>query len=458
MSESTRSIWVLPGQSESAQEIVIRGALRTVPGKREVFDASWNGRHVVAKVFSHAVKARLHQWRERRGLRRLAERNIQAPVLLFSGRTKDGGWAVVTEWIQGGRTGHDLWTQAETAEQKLAVLRAVTAELGRQHAKGVVQADVHLNNFMLAGDTVYALDVAQMRFQRRPLGRRISMKYLAHLLAYVPSKNAAGFDVLAGVYAAERHWQWDSRDSAGLRRLVLQIRRGGIKRQLKKCLRTSSAHVRIATKGYRGVLDRQCFEEGSAGVLVQSLDERMQAGQILKNGTTCFVSRIVWNGQDVVVKRYNHKGFWHSLRHTLKGSRARRSWLNARRLRWLKVLTPKPLAYIEQYRGPLLWQSYFIAEFVPGPQIREILLNEKTPDAQKQRVHDRVLHVLKVMAEHGISHGDMKHTNIVYDGQDIVLLDLDAMWTPLWRWLGHYRCRRDVHRYLRDMDRLISVP
>ena len=437
---------------------MIRRALRTVPGTREVFEASWDGRNVVAKVFSHAVKARLHQWRERRGLRRLAERNIQAPVLLFSGRTKDGRWAVVTEWIQDGRTGHELWAQAETAEQKLAVLRAVTAELGRQHAKGVVQADVHLNNFMLAGDAVFALDVAQVRFRGRPPGRRISMKYLAHLLAYVPSRNAAGFDVLAGVYAAERHWQWDGRDTARLRRLVPRIRRGGIKKQLKKCLRTSSAHVRIATKGYRGVLDRQCFEEGSAGALVRSLDDRMQAGQILKNGKTCFVSRIVWNGHDVVVKRYNHKGFWHSLRHTLKSSRARRSWLNARRLRWLKVLTPKPLAYIEQYRGPLLWQSYFIAEFVPGPQIREILLSEKTPDAQKQRVHDRVLHVLKVMAEHGISHGDMKHTNIVYDGQDVVLLDLDAMWTPLWRWLGHYRCRKDVHRYLRDMDRLISVP
>jgi len=437
---------------------VIRRALRTVPGTREVFEASWDGRNVVAKVFSHAVKARLHQWRERRGLRRLAERKIKAPVLLFSGRTREGRWAVVTEWIPGGRTGHELWTQAETAERKLAVLRAVTAELGRQHAKGVVQADVHLNNFMLADDAVYALDVAQMRFRRRPLGRRISMKYLAHLLAYALVEDMAGFDMLADVYAAERHWRWNDRDRARLRRLVPRIVRGGIRKRLKKCLRTSSAHVRIATKGYRGVLDRKCFEDGSAGALVRSLDDRMQAGQILKNGKTCFVSRIMWNGRNVAVKRYNHKGFCHSLRHTLKGSRARRSWLNAHHLRWLRVPTAEPLGFVEQYRGPVLWQSYYITGFVPGPQIGEILRNGQMPDVQKQRVHDRVLHVLKVMAEHGISHGDMKHTNIVYDGRDVVLLDLDAMWTPLWGRLGHYRCRRDVHRYLRDMDRLVSVP
>ncbi|MDI6449058.1 lipopolysaccharide kinase InaA family protein [Anaerobaca lacustris] len=439
---------------------MIRRALRTVPGKREVFDASWNGRHVVAKVFCHAVKARLHQWRERRGLRRLAERNIQAPVLLFSGRTDDGRWAVVTEWIQGGRTGHELWTQAETAEQKLAVLRAVTAELGRQHAKGVVQADVHLNNFMLAGDTVYALDVAQMRFQRRPLGRRISMKYLAHLLAYVPSKNAAGLDMLAGVYAAERHWQWDSRDSAGLRRLIPRIRRGGIKRQLKKCLRTSSAHVRIATKGYRGVLDRQCFEEGSAGVLVQSLDERMQAGQILKNGNTCFVSRIVWNGQDVVVKRYNHKGFWHSLRHTLKGSRARRSWLNATRLRLLRIPTAGPIGYIDEWRGLLLWQSYFVMHFVPGTPVSSVFQSEQASSAQKHQVHEQVVSLLQRMADHGISHGDMKHPNILFNGDQIVLMDLDAMRVGGTGHLWRHRYQRDVDRYLRDLSGLsiTSIP
>jgi len=46
----------------------------------------------------------------------------------------------------------------------------------------------------------------------------------------------------------------------------------------------------------------------------------------------------------------------------------------------------------------------------------------------------------------------MKHANILYDVTDIVLTDLDAMCTRnpdrLWR----YRCRRDIDRYLRDLD------
>ncbi len=431
---------------------MIRHALRTVPGKREVFDASWNGRHVVAKVFCHAVKARLHQWRERRGLRRLSERNIRAPVLLFSGRTKEGRWAVVTEWIQGGRTGHELWTQAETAEQKLAVLRAVTAELGRQHAKGVVQGDMHLNNFMLAGDTAYALDVAQMRFQRRPLGRRVSMKYLAHLLAYVPSKNAAGLDMLAGVYAAERHWPWDSRDSAGLRRLIPRIRRRAIRKWLKKSLRTSGQTLRVAVPGYRSVFEREFAEQDIGPTWLQGLDRLMQEGQVLKNGKTCFVSRIVWNGQDVVVKRYNHKGFWHSLRHTLKGSRARRSWLNAQLLGLLGIPTAQPIAYIDEWRGPLLWQSYFITAFIQARSLGHLMGDAQVVRSTKEMRSRQVLQLLDHLADHRITHGDTKHSNFLLDADGVVLTDLDGMRVHRVYWTLRRRFNRELMRFARDCD------
>ena len=125
----------------------------------------------------------------------------------------------------------------------------------------------------------------------------------------------------------------------------------------------------------------------------------MQAGRILKDGNTCYVSRFLWNGQDVVVKRYNHKGFWHSLRHTLKGSRARRNWLHAHRLLWIKISTPAPLAYIEEYAGPLLWRSYFITRFVSAPTLRRMFRDQQVPVSQKQQIHEAVLRTLHQMAE-----------------------------------------------------------
>ena len=216
----------------------------------------------------------------------------------------------------------------------------------------------------------------------------------------------------------------------------------------------------LAITGYRGVFDRRFAGEELMPQFVRAVDALMQEGQVLKSDDTSLVSRVRWNGHDAVVKRYNHRGLWHSFRHTLKGSRARRNWRHARRLLSLQIATPEPLAYVEQYRGPLLWQSYFVARFVPGPQVHQILRDQSIAGEQKQRVHDQVLDLLRRMAEHGISHGDMKHTNILYDGTGVVITDLDAMRIGGTGWLRRRRYRRDVERYLRDLAglRTTSTP
>jgi tRNA A-37 threonylcarbamoyl transferase component Bud32 len=158
-----------------------------------------------------------------------------------------------------------------------------------------------------------------------------------------------------------------------------------------------------------------------------------------------------------VVKRYNHRGLWHSFRHTIKGSRARRNWLNAHQLMSLQIATPEPLGYVDQYRGPLLWQSYFVARFIRGVLVHEILRDATVSESQKQRINDMVLTLLRVMAEHGVSHGDMKHTNILCDGTGVVLMDLDAMRIGGIGWLRRRRYRRDVARYQRDLAGLSTT-
>jgi tRNA A-37 threonylcarbamoyl transferase component Bud32 len=216
-------------------------------------------------------------------------------------------------------------------------------------------------------------------------------------------------------------------------------------------LGTGSRTVRLEIAGYQGVFDRRFAGGQSLPEFVRAADALMRQGQVLKDDRASFVSRVLWNGHDTVVKRYNHRSLWHSLRHTIKGSRAKRNWLSAHRLVHLKIATPEPLAYIDQYRGPLLWQSYFVTRFVPGPQVHEILRDATIIPAQKERVSDLVLELLHRMAEHGVSHGDMKHTNILYDGTNVVLTDLDAMRSGGAGWLCRHRYRRDVDRYLRDL-------
>jgi len=186
----------------------------------------------------------------------------------------------------------------------------------------------------------------------------------------------------------------------------------------------------------------------------------VQEGQVLKDDIVALVVRALWDGHDVVIKRYNHQGPWHALRHTIKGSRASRNWRNACRLISLQIATPQPLAYVDQYRGPLLWQSYFVTRFVPGPHLHQVLRDESVADAEKQRIHEQVLELLSQMARHGVSHGDMKHTNILCDGTGVTVTDLDAMRIGGVNRLCRYRCRRDVNRYRRDLAglRMTSRP
>jgi tRNA A-37 threonylcarbamoyl transferase component Bud32 len=213
----------------------------------------------------------------------------------------------------------------------------------------------------------------------------------------------------------------------------------------------------LEAPGYRGTFDRRFADEQSMLVLARRVDRLMQEGQVLKEDAPSFISRVLWNDQDAVIKRYNHRSFWHSLRYTIRGSRAKRNWLCAHHLLNLGIATPEPLAYWDEYKGPFLWRSYFVARFVAGRLVHHILRDKDVSASEKQRISDEVLVLLRVMGGHGVSHGDMKHANILYDGTNVVLTDLDAMRVGGLRWLRRRRCQRDVDRYLRDLHGLTTT-
>jgi tRNA A-37 threonylcarbamoyl transferase component Bud32 len=175
----------------------------------------------------------------------------------------------------------------------------------------------------------------------------------------------------------------------------------------------------------------------------------MDKGQILKNGHTCFVSRLRWNDKDIVVKRYNYKGLIHSLRHTLKGSRARRCWLHSHRLLELNIATPKPLAYIEQFKGPLLWKSYMVTEYSKGRKLSDFLRDEKVGEKDRSAVTLQVKDLLNNLGQYRISHGDLKHSNILITDNGPVLTDLDGMKVHKCNWTYKGRQAKDWERFIR---------
>lgn len=439
--------------SNSCTEVICRDVMRALGKTRMVYGATWQGRRIVVKVFAKFGKARYHAMREWRGLRQLESRQVNAPKPLFFGHSPQG-WAVATEWLDEAVTAQDLWRTADTIDRKVQVLCRIAQHLARQHARGIIQSDLHLGNFMVRDEEVFALDPAMMCFRRGPIGPRRSIRLVARLAGMLPEDAGPAIDAVFQQYAAARSWSIGPRDMEQLRARQRRCRRRAIERGLRKFLRTNRRHQAIRRGPWRGLADRRFFEAVKPDVITAGLDEAMGRGRILKDGRTSFVSRVKLGGIDVVVKRYNHKGLLHSLRHTIRGSRAKRSWINSNRLLLVGIATPRPLAYIEEYRGPFLHRSYFIAEFVDGQELHGILRDETIPMDRRQRLIDEVVRTLDRLAGHRISHGDLKHTNVLCSGDKITLTDLDGMQVHRIRWLLRRRYRSDMARFLQDVNRI----
>jgi tRNA A-37 threonylcarbamoyl transferase component Bud32 len=435
---------------EPAEPLLCKGHLRVIPGSREVYDAAWRGRNVVAKVFSRRIGAGRRSKREWRGLCQLQSRGVNTPEPLFYGRTQDGRLAVVVEKMVDSPTVMDVFNGTREKAVRMDLLLRVCRELAMHHERGVLQKDLHLGNFLLAAERVLVLDPGQMRFFSHPVTRKRSISQLALLSCYLPADDVGSISRLCKEYFSARRWRFDESDSAVFQKEVESHIRRMIRRQLRKCVRTNKRHLRIRTHGLAAVFERAFYAGAEPLDFVEQIDELMAHGEIFKDSNTTYISRFTWNGRDIVVKRYNHKGLVHSLRHTIEGSRARRCWLNGHRLMALNIPTPRPVVFIEERKGVFLWKSYLITEFVDGPNLRTFLRNANIAEQRKSTIRDQVMKQFETLRKYRISHGDTKHTNILVTNNGPVLTDLDGMKAHRWTWLFRIKRAKDLTRIAQD--------
>ncbi|MHC4432227.1 MAG: lipopolysaccharide kinase InaA family protein, partial [Planctomycetota bacterium] len=224
------------------------------------------------------------------------------------------------------------------------------------------------------------------------------------------------------------------------------------RRPLRSYLPTRARRLRTKTGIYVGQFERSFCAGIDPATLVEQIDALLHTGQTIKDGDTCHVSRLVWNYRDVVVKRYNHKGIVHSLRHTIKKSRAHRAWLNAQLLQELKVATPRPVAYIEHRKGPLLWQSYLVTEYIEGRMLHNFIRDDKIGKQRRLDAITQVVDLLNRLWKHRITHGDLKHTNVLITERGPILTDLDGMTVHRWKLPYQNRQKKDLERFLKKTD------
>ena len=429
--------------------------LRKVPGKREVYDALWNGRSVIVKMFSHKIRAGRHLKKEWHGLNLLRKREINSPVPLFYGKADKGKQAMVVEKIIDASTVLDVFKQTKNDVQKLGLLILVSKELAKQNAKGILQEDLHLGNFLLKEEKIFTIDPAQMRFLAGAAGKKKSISQIAWLACFLPENQTEAITKLWKEYLGARDWQFNNSDTKLFEKQLKQHRKKNIRRGLKKCQRTSGRYLKINTCGFAALFERRFCEGAKPLDFIKSIDEMMDGGEIFKRGNTCYVSRIRWNGNDIVVKRYNHKGIIHSLRHTIKRSRARSVWLKAHRLLMLNMSTAKPVCYIEKRRWSLVWTSYFVTEYVQGQNLHNFLQTDSIGEQQQARVIGQVTELLEKLGKYRISHGDTKCSNFLITENGPVIIDLDAMKVHSWGLAYKYYLAKDMEHF-KDKLRCIS--
>jgi tRNA A-37 threonylcarbamoyl transferase component Bud32 len=186
-----------------------------------------------------------------------------------------------------------------------------------------------------------------------------------------------------------------------------------------------------------------------------NVDTLIDAGKMLKDGDRCTVVRIdALNGAELkkplVIKRYNAKSQFHTATHVLLRSRASWAWLNGRRLAGAGLLTPHPVACIEERRwGVLRLGSTIVTEYVAGHPLREVIDNEKTTDSELRELAAKFVAIWRTLGIMRIGHGDMKATNFIVDPQRrLWLIDLDGMRSYTSSAILRRERRKDLTRFM----------
>jgi len=427
-------------------DLQVDALVRVLPGRRWVFRGHWRGQAVYAKLFAGRHAARYAQ-RDATGARYLCDRGIRTPTLLWQGPLIDdatGVEALVFAAVPHAINAAEQYQLADP-QTRLTMLHALVDMLATQHAQGLVQTDLHLKNFLIAEDTVWAIDGDGIR--QRTLSVKQAHKQLAELLSKLSLEDQIQWtEPLLQTYLRRRAWS-SSISSQQVARWAQQFKAQEVHHYVTQKIFRTCSDV-IWQQDCRSA--QACSVVGGLHVTdIPALEVAMHVGQRLKTGNTCTVVQTQLQDKPVVIKRYNIKHLWHALSRAWRPSRAALSWQNAHRLLYYGMHTPQPLLMFEQRYWGMRGRAYFVAAYSPWPDIKTFFATATDPVLRAQAMQSLAL-LCYQWSLLGIVHGDLKSSNLqVTDLGDIVVLDLDSM-----RQIRH--AQRAQRGHARDLRRLLQ--
>lgn len=430
--KNTLPFTILLNNSTEENSIQCERLLRNLPEKRLVYKGSWQQRSVVVKMFLDSKSARRHWARERAGVEALRDAHVATPELLFSGDLASGEFGggtpvLVFDFLPHAQTALEVWGNLTTLEQRAGFLEQLVELVAGLHEAGLVQEDLHLENFLVSNQQLYAIDGDAIGIQDKdkPLDLKSSSRNLSLFFAQLPPKYDALMKTTALHYARQR----DMAGSQLMSQLQLDLPKTRLRRShkyIKKCYRTCSEFVRSERTGQISISRRDAHGE-TLNHLLDHPDTFMRNGTILKAGNSSTVVRVQVDDCDWVIKRYNIKSSWHALSRCFRPTRAWISWGNSHLLKISGIKTPRAIAVIEKRIGPLRSTGYYVCDFVAGANAEAFFQDDAQDATAKERVAENFAQLFSLFHQLNICHGDCKATNFLIRDNELWVLDLDAM-------------------------------
>ena len=403
---------------------------RHLPGKRLVFRAQWGGTDALVKLFFQ----RKYFERERDGLRAIAAAGVPCPKEIWSFNAGEEGCLLATEYLEDAVSLDDCYRGLAPTQLK-PLLRDALAHIGQLHRAGWMQADIHLDNFLLSQGRLYVIDgggVSKLEDAVKNTGL-----FFAQM---IPDYDGLIADII-DAYGNQ------SPSLEAVLSIALDQREWRIKHYTKKSLRDCTQFVVSRPPGAFVVSARKMVTPGLTEVMT---DPEIVFGnaEFLKRGNTSTVVKVPGDESDWVLKRYNIKDFWHGVSRALRPSRACASWQSGYRLELLGIATPKPLAMRENRAGFLRREAYLLTEWSGGESLDEWVLHVGDTQIPAWLGHE-VFRLFDILWHARVSHGDMKATNLMVTGEQLQVIDLDAM-----RW--HRSGRSFAKAFAKDLQRFMD--
>lgn len=152
------------------------------------------------------------------------------------------------------------------------------------------------------------------------------------------------------------------------------------------------------------------------------------AEQLPRKNQQRMTVRAAWEGQQLVVKRYDERNFWGRMAHSVQPSRASQCWHWTQRLIDAGVPTPQPLMVLEDRLGPLRLRSYLAYQYVSGRTLRRTLLETPPRAALVESLAWQMAELWRLLGATRYSHSDANLSNFVVDPSGrLWVIDLDKM-------------------------------